>query len=221
MLAAMPAQLRPGFGPSLPALVRERFGVAPRTTSVAVTALLLLMAGGALLAWWLSRDPQLVHRGDPVFNLVYDDDALRQADPRAGELVRLEGRRRRVFVAVTVRPLRVPPYRGDVAKGLLPTEAGRYMDGLRERDPTFVVREEGRSTVNESPGYQFAYRTGEPGAHTYWREIFVVPDVQAPRSGVIIRFENRRPRQIGPAGFALVDAAKSAYRSFNFGTERA
>jgi hypothetical protein len=220
MLAAMPASLRPGFGPSLPALVRERFGVAPRTTAVLAAAVVLLLGGGALLAWWLGRDEQIVHRGDPVFNLVYDDGALRPAATRGDELVRLEGRRRRVFVAVSVRPLRVPAFRGDVAKGLLPIEAERYMERLRESDPTFVVREEGRSTVNESPGYQFAYRTGEPGDRTYWREIFVVPDEEAPRSGVILRFENRRPRKVGAAGFELIDAAKSAYRSFNFGTAR-
>ena len=221
MLAAMPVQLRPGFGPSLPALVRDRFGVAPRKTAIAVTAFVCALAGGAFLAWWLSRDPQLVHRGDPVFNLVYDDGALREASPQGDELVRLEGSRGRVSVAVDVRPLSLPPYRGDVAKGLLPIQAERYMEGLRDRDPTFLIREEGRSTVNESPGYQFAYRTGEPGARVYWREIFVVPDEAAPRRGVIIRFENRRPRRIGAPGFALVDAAKSAYRSFTFGTDRA
>jgi hypothetical protein len=221
MLAAMPDQLRPGFGPTLPALVRGRFGVSPRTTVIALLALVAVLGGGALLAWWLSRDPQLVHRGDPVFNLVYDDGALHEASPRGDELVRLEGRRSRVSVAITVRPLELPAFRGDVAKGLLPIQAERYMDGLRDRDPSFVVREEGRSTVNESPGYQFAYRTGEPGARTYWREIFVVPDEEAPRRGVIIKFENRRPPKIGAPAFELIDAAKSAYRSFNFGTDRA
>jgi hypothetical protein len=220
MLAAMPAELRPGLGPSLPALLRTRFGVRPRTLTIAAVALVVVLAGGGLAAWWLSRDPQLVHRGDPVFNLVYDDAYLGEASARGDELARLEGRRGRVSVAITVRPLRLPPYSGDVAKGLLPIHAERYMDGLRDRDPSFVIREEGRSTVNESPGYQFAYRTGLPGAHTYWREIFVVPDEEAPRSGVIIRFENRRPAKIGAAGFELVDAAKSAYRSFNFGTDR-
>ena len=47
-----------------------------------------------------------------------------------------------------------------------------------------------------------------------------MPDEEAPRSGVIIRFRNRRPAKLRAREAALVDAAKSAYRSFNFGTDR-
>jgi hypothetical protein len=216
----MPASLRPGFGPALPALLRERFGLAPRTTLVAAAVAMLLLAGGILVAWRLSAERQLVHEGEPVFNLLYDDDALREVDPRPGELARLEGRRGRVSVTIAVRPLRVPPFRGDVAKGLLPVVAERYMDALRQRDPTFVIRDEGRSTVNDSPGYQIAYRTGSAGAFTYWREIFVVPDEEAPRLGVILTFENRRPHRISAAGADFVATGKSAFRSFRFGTDR-
>ncbi|HEV2061356.1 MAG TPA: hypothetical protein VGR12_00775 [Solirubrobacteraceae bacterium] len=216
----MPAQLRPGFGPSLPALVHARFGIAPRTTVIALLALVLALGTAALAAWWLARDPQLVHRGDPVFNLVYDDDALRVAEPEGDQLVRLEGRRRRVSVSIDIRPLSLPAFDGDVAKGLLPVQAELYVQQLRERHPHFVLREEGRSTVNESPGYQVVYRTGPPGDRHHWREIFVVPDEEAPRSGVVIRFENDRPARLRPREAKLVKAAKSAYRSFNFGTER-
>ena len=216
----MPASLRPGFGPALPALLRDRFGVAPRTTLLAAAAVLVVLAGGILVAVRAAAEKQLVHEGDPVFNLLYDDDALRQVDPRRGELVRLQGRRGRVSVAVAVRPLRVPPFAGDVAKGLLPIEAERYMDRLRERDPTFVIRDEGRSTVNDSPGYQVAYRTGTSGDYTYWREIFVVPDEEAPRLGVVLTFENRRPDRISAAAAEFVATGKSAFRSFRFGTDR-
>ncbi|HEX2085640.1 MAG TPA: hypothetical protein VHF89_08165 [Solirubrobacteraceae bacterium] len=216
----MPASLRSGFGPSLPALLRDRFGIAPRTTLLVAVGAAVLLAGGVLLAVRLSADAQLVHRGEPVFNLLYDDAVLAEKDPRPGELARLEGRRGRVSVAVSVRPLRLPPFRGDVAKGLLPVHAERYMDDLRRRDPTFVIRDEGRSTVNDSPGYQIAYRTGTPGAYTFWREIFVVPDEEAPRSGVVLSFENRRPDRIGAAAREFVDTGKSAFRSFRFGTGR-
>lgn len=221
MLAAMPAPLRPGFGPSLPALLHDRFGIARRTAAVGTAVVLAVLTAAGLLAWWVTRDPQLTHRGDPVFNLVYDDGMLEPVEARDGELARLEGRRGRVFVAVDVRPLVLERYDGDVAKGLLPVHAELYVDERRRSDPTFLLREEGRSTVNESPGYQVAYRTGAPGARRYWREIFVVPDEERPRSGVIIRFENRRPARISAPAFELIDAAKSAYRSFNFGTDRA
>lgn len=216
----MPASLRPGFGPSLPALLRDRFGIAPRTTLIVALVAGLVLAAGILLAVRAAAEKQLVHEGEPVFNMLYDDGALREAEPQGGELVRLEGRRGRVSVRISVKPLRVPPFRGDVAKGLLPVEAQRYVDHLREEDPTFLIRDEGRSTVNDSPGYQVAYRTGPSGAYTYWREIFVVPDEEAPRLGVVLTFENRRPNRVRAAGADLVALGKSAFRSFRFGTER-
>ena len=74
--------------------------------------------------------------------------------------------------------------------------------------------------MNDSPGYQITYRTGRPGGFTYWREIFVVPDEEAPRLGVRLTFENRRPDRIGPRAFDFVLSARSAMRSFRFGTER-
>ena len=216
----MPESLRPGFGPTLPALLRERFGIAPRTTLLVAVVAAVVIAGGVLVAVRAAAEKQLVHRGDPVFNLLYDDDALHEADPRPGELVRLEGRRKRVSVAVTVKALRLPAFRGDVAKGLLPVQAQLYMDRLRARDRTFLIRDEGRSTVNDSPGYQMAYRTGTPGHYVFWREIFVVPDEEAPRLGVVLTFENRRPDRIGRRAFDFVLTGRSAMRSFRFGTGR-
>ncbi len=219
--APMPASpLRPGFGPTLPALLRERLPIPPRTLLLAALALAAVVAVGVVVAVLATRDAQLVHDGDPVFNLVYEPDRLAEAEPRAGELARLEGRQGRVSVAVTVRPLRLPPYRGDVAKGLLPIHAQLYLDRLRARDRTFTLREEGRSTVNDAPGYQVAYRTGSGRRLVFRRDIFVVPDEEAPRLGAQLTFENRRPRRMGPAAAALVKAARSALRSFNFGTGR-
>jgi hypothetical protein len=216
----MPASLRPGFGPSLPALLRERFGIAPRTLAVVAGAVAALIAAVALYLVLTDPEKQLVHEGEPVFNLLYDSNVLAVTDPRPGELERLEGRRGRVSVAVTVRPLRLPPFRGDVAKGLLPVHAQRYMDELRRTDPTFKIRDEGRSTVNTSPGYQIAYETGPENAKTYWREIFVVPDEEAPREGVVLTFQNRRPERIGRKALDFILTARSAFRSFRFGEGR-
>jgi hypothetical protein len=215
----MRASLRPGFGPSLPTLLRERLGIAPRTTLIVAAALALLAAVAAVGVVVASDERQLVHEDDPVFNLLYDGGRLKEVEPRGDELVRLEGRAGRAWTAVTVRPLRLPPYRGDVAKGLLPVHAELHLQGLRERDPGLVVRDEGRSTVNDSPGYQLAYTTGDR-PRTLWREIFVVPDEEAPREGVVLAFQTRRPAKLAAAGTELVEAAKSAFRSFRFGTDR-
>lgn len=217
----MPASpLRPGFGPTLPALLRDRLGLSRRTVLLLAAAVAGLAVFAAAVALLTRSDEQLVHEGEPVFNLVYDGDALDERAPRTGELARLEGRRGRVAVDVTVRPLRLPAYRGDVAKGLLPTHAQLYMDRLRRRDATFALRDEGRSTVNGSPGYQIAYRTGAGRRLTFRREIFVVPDEEAPRRGVQLVFENRRPGRITPREFAFAEIGRSAFRSFNFGTGR-
>ncbi|MDQ3740535.1 MAG: hypothetical protein M3389_06275 [Actinomycetota bacterium] len=216
----MPELLRPGFGPTLPALLRDRFGIGPRTTLIAAAVLAAVVAGGILVAVRLAAEEHLVHEGEPTFNLLYDDAVVREKEPRAGELVRLEGRRGRVSVAVVVRPLRVPPFDGDVAKGYLPIHAELYMDGLRQREPTLKILDEGRSTVNDAPGYQIAYRTGSAGAYTFWREIFVVPDEEAPRLGAQLTFENRRPNRVAPEASDFILTGRSAFRSFRFGTER-
>lgn len=213
--------LRPGFGPTLPALLQDRLRIGSRAATAVVAGAVALVVLAAALVALRGSDEQLVHEGDPVFNLVYDGDWLRPAGPQRGELARLEGRRGRVSVAVTVRPLSVPPFRGDVAKGFLPLHAQLYMDRLRRRDRTFAIRDEGRSTVNDSPGYQIAYRTGSPGRFTYWREVFVLPDQEAPRRGVVLAFRNRRPDRISARAFELVHAARSALRSFTFGTDPA
>ena len=212
--------LRPGFGPTLSALLRDRFGIAPRTTLIAGIALIVVVAIGAYVVFRVTRDTQYVHRSDPVFNLVYDDGELRRSEPRGDEYVRLEADRRRVHLAVTVRPLAVPPYEGEPGKGLLPLVAERRLDELRERFPNVTLREEGRATVNEAPGYQLAYVTGEPGDRTLWQEIFVLPDEEDPRSGAVLLLENNRRGRLRGAARDTVKAAKSAFRSFKFGTER-
>ena len=99
----MPELLRPGFGPTLPALLRERLGVAPRTTLIVAVAVALVVAGGIFAATRLAAEKQLVHEGDPVFNLLYDDDVVREVDPRRGELVRLAS-----VLARQVDPGRIP-----------------------------------------------------------------------------------------------------------------
>lgn len=220
MLAAMSAPLRPGFGPSLPALLRDRFGIAPRTTAIVAAVLAAAIAFAVAATALTGGDEQLVHEGDPVFNLVYDDRAVRETAPRSGELVRLEGRRGGASAAVTVRPLPLPEFRGDVAKGLLPVLAQRRLDDLRRRDPALLVIEEGRSSVNTSPGYQIAYRTGRPGSHEYWREIFVVPDEEAPRLGVVLSFVNERRGTTRARQLDFILTARSAFRSFRFGRDR-
>jgi hypothetical protein len=86
--------LRPGFGP--PLRLAGRGGVLAAAALAAVAALALV-----------SRDDreQAVVRDQPTYNVLYDDEELRRAAPRAGESLRLEGRRRGVRTSVVVRPV--------------------------------------------------------------------------------------------------------------------
>ena len=215
----MPASLRPGFGPSLPALARDRFGLSPRTTTVAGVLLLLLLGAAVVLALRLSADEQLVHRGEPVFNLAYDDAALREVDPRPGELARLEGRRPNVSVAITVRPFTVPSYaRGDVVGGYLPILAEHRLHELAGLYRDVAVYDEGKSRINGLPGYQIGFgaraRDGHP---VFGRDAYVFPDDPQATEGVLVslrRFPRGRQRAVQRDFF---DAVKEAYASFAFG----
>jgi hypothetical protein len=56
---------------------------------------------------------------------------VQEAEPRPGELVRLEGERGRQSVSVTVRPLELPVPRGDISHAQLPVFASTHADALR------------------------------------------------------------------------------------------
>jgi hypothetical protein len=193
--------------------------VSPNPKVGAVVAVLVAAATYAVLR--VTADPRLVHRSEPEFNLVYDDAALREARPRPGELARLQGRHDGLRVAITVLPLTLPAYRGDVARGLLPIVAERHVDALRRRLPGLRVRDEGRGNTNGSPGYQIGYAARS----TTWRDTLVVPDEEidpSPRRGVIVRLEISPPHGRRRAADAdVLTLVREAYQSFALGTARA
>jgi hypothetical protein len=216
------AALRSGFGPTLPALLRRRFGV-PVWVTVAAAVVLAVAAGvGVLIA--LNRPPypgvKVVHGGKPVFNFLYPEGRLHVAKPHRGEYMRLEGRDGKMRVAVVAQPLRLPAYGGDVTHGLLPVFADRYAEQLRSRG--FSLREEGRARVNNAVGYEIGVQAVSPGRREYGRDVLLTSDDdQAP--GVVLL--TLRQAKAGGARFnasqkALAAASRKAYRSFRFGTER-
>jgi hypothetical protein len=214
--------LRPGFGPTLPALLRRRLGVPVfATVGVAVVIAAGAMVG-VLIA--LTRPPspgeKVIHHGKPVFNLLYPPEAMHVAKRHRGEYLRLEGRRGKLRVAVVARPLRLPAYRGDVTHGLLPVYADRYAEELRSRG--FSLREEGRARVNNAVGYEIGVQAVSPGRRDYGRDVLLTSDDDdAP--GVLVL--SLRQSKAGGAKLtkpqkALAAISRKAYRSFRFGTER-
>ncbi len=215
-----PSLVRPEFGPTLPALLHRRLGIAPRATLAAFA--LVVVAAAAAIAVRVSADDtvELVHRGQPTFTMLYAPQGVRPAPPRGGELVRLAARTRGVVLSVTVRPLRLPPYRG-FATGALPIYAEHHMAGLRRRLEGFDLRGEGKARVNDVPGYQIGFRAGSAPRRIYGRDLLVVPDRPGARDGVVVSMlQQNTGAALGPADLEAIDVAKKAFRSFRFGTER-
>lgn len=219
----MPSLVQPEYGPTLPALLRDRAGVAPRLTVALVIALVALAALAMVRVGPGADDgEQLVHEGDPVFNVLYPPEALRVAEPRPGELLRLEGERGRQSVAVTVRRLSMPAYRGDISHGLLPVFAAGHIEGLRARLDGFRLLGEGRARVNDAPGYEVTFRSGPPAARTFGSDVLLVTGENEGRDAVILslRREIAGRGRLGETGREFSMLARKAFRSFRYGRDR-
>ena len=217
-MAAEPQPIvRPEYGPSLPQLLRARFGVSPRI----VTAVAIVLAVAAVVAALAMRggDIHLIHRDAPVFNLRYAK-VLHRMPPEPGVLLGLEGRRGDLFLqSMTIRPLHLPAYRGAVS-GLLPLYSEHHIRALTKRFDNFEPLEEGKARINEAPGYQVGFQAKLDGRTVFGREVLVVPDQPGARDGVAITVLQTHAagahvvKDVGTVG-----AIKKPFRSFRFGTE--
>jgi hypothetical protein len=213
---------RGGRAETLPAILERRRGIPQRHT---LTAAAIVVALG-VAAFLLLRDPlqgkaQRVHASAPVFNTLYNADLVHPVKPQGDEYQRYEAHHGKLDIAVTVRPLLLPPYKGDVA-GLLPVFTERRIVDLARRYPGFKVLDEGKARVNKAPGYQVGFSYGSRARPGTGRDVFVIPfEKPGVRRGVIISLRQERgPHRPGAAGKALVTAMKSTFRSFKFGSDR-
>jgi hypothetical protein len=211
--------VRPEFGPSLPELVSRRFSVSRRVVGIAGVIALILLAVVIKFVVDDGREKLVVH-GNPSFNVLYDPGQLHRAAPKSGELMRLEGHRGHVAVEITARDANLPPFKGDVLGGQLPLYTAQYANQLAKQLPGFILGDEGKARINQAPGYQIAYTSGTPLDRTYWREVFVMPAADQPDQTVVVRMRQTFSGRAGRPARALVQAAKKAYRSFRFGTNR-
>ncbi len=212
----------PEFGPTLPELVRRRTGVRRRTTiALLAAAVVLVLLAVLVVRPHIDGVTQLVHREQPVFNLLYDDGALDAVAPPQGELVRLEGRGGRMTAAVSVSPVALPARQGDVAHGLLPAYASGHIESLRARYDDFQLRYEGRARFNGAPGYEVRFRTGPPGRRAFHNDVVLVPAEDDGRGAVLLslRREMRGRPTFGKTEQEFSDIAAAAFHSFKYGTE--
>jgi hypothetical protein len=215
--------VRPEFEPTLPALVRRRFGLPERTTvALLVLAVVLVAAAALFVRPRVDGTSTLTHRDDPAFTLVYENGALREADPRPGELARLQGRRGRQSATITVRPLALPAHEGDVAHGLLPVVASGHIRDLEAELDAFKLVDEHRTRINDAPGYEIRFQTGPPGSVTIGTDTMLVPDEEDGRGAVVLSMRRAVDGRLGlgrrEKDFA--DLASEAFRSFEYGTGR-
>jgi hypothetical protein len=211
----------PEYGPTLPAIARRRFGWRERTTVALLFALAAAIALGLLVVRpQVDEIAKVVHHDRPVFNLLYDTGALHEVAPHPGELVRLEGRRGRMTVAIGVERLRLPGATGDVAHGVLPAFASAHIEQLRAGLPEFQLRAEGRARVNNAPGYEVRFRTGPPGHRTFGNDLMILPTEENAADALLVT--SRRTidgsLKVGKREFSLYRASAEAYRSFKYGT---
>lgn len=216
--------IRADVGPTLPALLRRRFGIPPAVT-LAVAAVVAGVAI-AVIIWVLTRPPgtgiQVFHRSAPVFNMLHAP-ALHRAKARKGELMRLEGARGKLSVEVVVRPLDLPPYDGDITHGQLPAYADGFIQTQREELPAMVLTQEGRARVNNAVGYEIGFEALTDASRTYGRDVLLIPDEPDEAKGYVTL--SLRQVKRGGAKFTapernLAYLSRKAYRSFRFGTER-
>ena len=211
--------LRPEFGPTLPELISGRVAISRRAVTVLAVAALVVAIAVIRVVVDDGRDQATVH-GTPSFNVLYDPGELHRVAAHAGELLRLEGHRKHVSVDITARRANLPPYKGDVIGGQLPLYTAQYTTRLARQLPDFEMGDEGKARINQAPGYQIAYTTGPAGNRTFWREVFVMPDLDKPGETIVLRMRQTFSGRAGPRDRALLKATKKAYRSFRFGSHR-
>ena len=219
------AVTRPEFGPTLPGTLRARFGIPPVVT-LAVAAVVAAAAVAAIIlaltrpAVWGER---VIRQGPPVFNMIYPGGSMRVADTGADELLRLEGRRGGLEVSVTVQPLELPRFDGDVTHGLLPVYADRFVDAQKRAMPGSELVQEGRARVNNAVGYEVGYERITSSERFTGRDVLLVPDDPAEgTAAVLLSLRQRKSsgEKLTPPERNLAYLARKAYRSFRFGPDR-
>ena len=210
---------RPDYGPSLPGLLRRRFGIRERITKLVALVIAVAIAIGVVFAL-LSGPEHVVYRAGPTFNIQYSSDVLERVAPRGAELVRLEAHEGDLTPSITISGLRLPAYSGNVTSGLLPVYVDGHQRELSRMLEDFRLRDEGSARFNDAQGYQVGFRFGPPGHFTWGRDVMLVPGDEDVREGVVLRLRQTKAGTITEADRDVLGDVHQAFRSFNFGTDR-
>jgi hypothetical protein len=193
----------------------------PRWVRRAVAAIAALVAL-ALLARVLApeqRGIEVVVRDAPAFNLAHPAELVREP-PAGEEVLRLVRRRGPLFVqSFAVRPLTLPAYRGEVS-GILPIAADREWASLERRFARLELVQEGKTRVNEVPGYQLLFRARLGARRLFGRVVLLPEPVAGARRGWTLELLATPAAGVSRAADVGVRGViKQPYRTFRFGEE--
>jgi hypothetical protein len=177
--------MKPEYGPTLGRLLAPRWHAASRLTRLTLTA-----AGAALLVAIVAAALTLAnasfsHGGSVPFSFSYR--GLYRVAPDAGGFIKIQRHHADGSVrdSLAVDPLRLGPYSG-LLPGALPLYATSYIRELSRRYTGFVLRGEGKTRVNNIPGYNVYYTARVQGRKLFGRDILLVPERPGAREGVDI-----------------------------------
>ncbi len=116
-------------------------------------------------------------------------------------------------------PLRIPPYTG-LLSGELPLYATSYIRGLSRRYTGFVLRGEGKTRVNNIPGYNIYYTVRMQGRRLFGRDILLIPERPGAREGVdivLLTSPTKSSSLASPLEVALSGILLRPLRTFSLG----
>jgi hypothetical protein len=218
--------VRPEYGPTLPELIAPRLRALGRGGRVAVGAVALVAVVAVAAALSLrngdGRRGIVVER--PIAFNVLAPAALHRVAPRSGEVLRLRTATGAADPqSLSVRPMRLPAYQGDVSAALA-LRSVRLIEEMRRRIPGFLWRGDGRARINDAPGYQIIYQATVGGRTIYGRRVLLFPDPGAgppPRDGLDIDARAARsPAVPSVDAIGRNGALKLPLTSLRFGRER-
>jgi hypothetical protein len=208
--------LRPEYGPTLGRVLSPRWRAASLPARVLVVAagagVVALVAAAALTF----QDARLAHGGPVPFNFRYR--AMYRTAPDPGGYARVASPRNGPLgSSFAVEPLHLPAYGGSLS-GELPLFASDHIRALAARLSGFDLQGEGKTRVNNVPGYSINYSARVGGQPVYGREVLLLPDVPGVRDGVDIVMLARPSASVASSALVgTVGVLQLPLRSFYFG----
>jgi hypothetical protein len=178
--------------------------------------LAVLVAAGLTL-----ENSHYSHGGSVPFHFSYRD--LYRVRPEQGSFVTVHNRDAdgELRYSYSAGPLTLPAYSGEPSAEL-PLYAASVIAGLRDRDPGFQLRGEGKTKVNSSTpaGYDIVYTALVEGREMFGRDILLLPERAGATQGVHLVLlsapgatkQVRAPLEVASVGVLLLPV-----KSFRFG----